>query len=76
MGPDDMKIIHQKPDFYGQNIYRGIPTKAVPGGWETVPHSPGAPKTAINWHVDFDCLYWGVKFLYEDVYKRQVPICL
>ena len=73
MGPDDMKIIHQKPDFYGQNIYRGIPTKAVPGGWETVPHSPGAPKTAINWHVDFDCLYWGVKFLYE---RYQTPVVI
>ena len=65
IGQEDMKIIHQKPDFYGQNIYRGIPVKADGHGWKEVLHKPGSPKTAINWHVDFDCLYWGVKFLYE-----------
>jgi beta-glucosidase len=69
----DLETIHQKPDFYGQNIYRGIPTRATEGGWESLPHPPGGPKTAIGWHVDFDCLYWGVKFLY-DRYKTPIFI--
>ncbi|MBS4985350.1 MAG: beta-glucosidase [Hungatella hathewayi] len=79
---DDMKTIFQKPDFYGQNIYRGIPVSAAgngtgnkvgdgAGGWRKEKRSPGSPKTAIGWPVDFDCLYWGVKFLYE---RYQTPI--
>lgn len=70
---DDMKTIHQKPDFYGQNIYRGIPTKAEGNGWRTLLHRQGGPKTAINWPVDFDCLYWGVKFLYE---RYDTPVII
>ncbi|MEG1686672.1 MAG: family 1 glycosylhydrolase, partial [Angelakisella sp.] len=33
----------------------------------------GSPKTAIGWHVNFDCLYWGSRFLYE---RYQKPIII
>lgn len=73
IGSEDMKTIFQKPDFYGQNIYRGIPVSAVGDGWREEMRVPGSPKTAIGWHVDFDCLYWGTKFLYER-YKTPIVI--
>lgn len=28
IGGRDMALIHQPLDFYGQNIYRGVPTRA------------------------------------------------
>lgn len=72
IGQNDMKIIGQPLDFYGQNIYRGVPTRAdAEGNPETVPYPIGDPKTAIGWHVNFDCLYWGTKFLYE---RYKTPI--
>lgn len=72
IGQDDMKIIHQPLDFYGQNIYRGEPVRAGEDGKAIhVPYPEGSPKTAIGWHVNFDCLYWGTRFLYE---RYQKPI--
>lgn len=74
IGADDLAIIHQPLDFYGQNIYRGVPTRmGADGRPETVLDPPGSPKTAIGWHVNFDCLYWGTKFLYER-YKTPIYI--
>ena len=34
---------------------------------------PGAGKTAVNWPVTPECLYWGPKFLYER-YKKPIYI--
>ena len=68
---EDMRIIHQPPDFYGQNIYRGVHVAAKGDGYEKILDPPGVPKTAIGWPVHFDCLYWGAKFLYE---RYQIPI--
>lgn len=64
---EDMKIIHQPLDFYAQNIYNGRLIKAADNelGYEQVCFAPGHPKTAIQWHVTPDALYWGPKFLYE-----------
>lgn len=31
-----------------------------------------ASKTAMGWHVDFDCLYWAVKFLWERYKKTDL----
>jgi len=74
IGTADMKTICQPLDFYGQNIYRGIPTRMGTGGQpEKVAYPQGGPRTAIGWHVNFDCLYWGTKFLYER-YKTPIYI--
>lgn len=69
----DMAVIHQPVDFYEQNIYRGITVAADGTGYRRLPVSQGAPRTAIDWDISPDCLYWGVKFLYER-YKTPVMI--
>ncbi|MDD7175960.1 MAG: GH1 family beta-glucosidase [Clostridiales bacterium] len=63
----DLEIIHQPLDYYAQNIYNGHVVRAADNadGWENVPFPAGAPKTAIQWFISPDALYWGPKFLYE-----------
>lgn len=67
-----MKLISEPIDFMGQNIYNGYLVKeGVDGEPEFVKRTPGFPKTAANWPVTPECLYWGLKFIYE---RYQMPI--
>ena len=67
---DDLKLMHQPLDFYGQNIYNGKMVKADENGNPViVKRYPGFPKTAIQWPVTPECLRWGAKFLYERYQK-------
>lgn len=69
---EDMELIHQPIDFMGQNIYNGYFVRCGKDGRpEYVNRLDGFPKTAINWPVTPQCLYWGVKFLYE---RYKMPI--
>lgn len=69
---EDMELISQPIDFLGQNIYSGYFVKAGKGGRaEFVPMTPGFPRTAIDWFVVPESLYWGPKFLYE---RYKLPI--
>lgn len=69
---EDMELIAQPLDFMGQNIYNGYPVRAgADGEPEYVSRVPGHSKTAVQWPVTPECLYWGVKFLYE---RYQTPI--
>ncbi len=69
---EDMQLISQPLDFMGQNIYNGYYVRrAENGGVEYVNRYPGFPKTATNWPVTPECLYWGCKFLYE---RYHMPI--
>lgn len=61
----DMPSLHAPLDFYGQNIYQGRTVRATPEGTQAVPHPVGYPKTAMEWPITPDCLYWAAKFLYE-----------
>lgn len=63
----DMPAIRQNLDWYGQNIYQGNLIRAAQNalGWEQAPHPAGISKTASEWPVTPDCLYWGPRFLYE-----------
>ena len=62
----DLKTICQPLDFYCQNIYTGRLVRAADKqGWEELLQPVGHPKTAIQWPVTPDALYWGPKFLYE-----------
>lgn len=71
---DDLKLINQPLDFYGQNIYNGQMVKADENGNPTIAKRyPGFPKTAIQWPVTPECLRWGPKFLYER-YKKPIYI--
>lgn len=69
---EDMRLISQPIDVYGQNIYNGQCVRMGKDGRpETVSRFEGFPKTAIDWPVTPECLYWGPKFLYE---RYQKPI--
>ncbi len=63
----DLETIHQPLDYYCQNIYNGDVVRAADNelGFEMVPQPVGHPKTAIQWPITPDALYWGPKFLYE-----------
>lgn len=71
---EDMKLISQSIDFYGQNIYNGNRIRmGKDGNPEKVTRYEGFPKTALDWPVTPECLYWGPKFLYER-YKSPIYI--
>lgn len=69
---EDMELISQPIDFMGQNIYNGYMVRAGKDGEpEFVARPAGFPKTAAGWPVTPECLYWGVKFLYE---RYKMPL--
>ena len=69
---DDMKLISEPIDMYGQNIYNGWEVKMGENGEPvSVPRYMGFPTTACGWPITPECLYWGPKFLYE---RYQKPI--
>lgn len=66
----DLALISQPLDFYGQNMYNAVPIRADENGNPTrVKRYEGFPKTAIQWPVTPECLYWAPKFLYERYQK-------
>ena len=70
----DMDIIGQPLDFYGVNIYHGIRIKAGSDGKPQVVSDPvGGPRTAYEWPVSPESLYWGPRFLWER-YKTPIYI--
>ncbi|MBQ3093854.1 MAG: beta-glucosidase [Clostridia bacterium] len=71
---DDMKLIHQPLDFYGQNIYNGHEVALdANGNAVEVERYAGFPKTAIQWPVTPEALRWGPRFLYE---RYGLPIVI
>ena len=71
---EDMALIHQPIDFYGQNIYNSLKVRAGKNGeMEIVKRYDGFPKTALDWPVTPECLYWLPKFFYER-YKKPIYI--
>lgn len=69
---EDMKLISQPLDFMGQNVYNGnYVRRGADGSIEDVPHYYGFPKTATQWPVTPECLYWSCRFLYE---RYHMPI--
>ena len=63
---DDLAIISQPIDFYGQNIYHSTPVQADGDRWKTVFPAPGSAKTAIGWPIEPSCVYWAIKYLNEE----------
>lgn len=71
---EDMKLISQPIDFYGQNIYNGRCIRmGTDGRPEEVRRPAGFPKTATNWPVTPEALYWGPKFLYQR-YRKPIYV--
>ncbi len=58
----DFRIIRQRSDFIGLNIYNGTPVGA---DGQRIRKLPGFPRTALKWPVTPECMYYGSKFLYE-----------
>lgn len=72
--PEDMELIHQPLDFYGQNIYNARYVEADEHGEpRLINRKVGASLNAIKWVVSPKCLYWGPKFLYE---RYGLPIMI
>ena len=71
---DDLRLIAQPIDFYGQNIYSGFHvTENGNGELVKLPFPAGFPKTYMRWDVYPEALYWGAKFLYER-YRKPIMI--
>lgn len=74
VGPDDLALIAQPLDFVGLNIYMGQKYRAgAQGQPEKVPHAPGYPRTAYNWTVLPETMYWSPKFVWE---RYHTPIII
>lgn len=69
---EDMELISQPLDFHGQNIYNAVEVRAGKNGEvERVKRYEGFAKTAFNWPVTPESLYWPIKFMAE---RYKVPI--
>ncbi len=70
----EMKTIQQPLDFFGCNIFQGIPVKADADGHPVaVPFPPGHPQTLYLWKQTPEALYWASRFL-GDHYKLPLVI--
>lgn len=71
---EDRKLIAQPIDFYGQNIYNG---RCVYMGEEGKPcevkRNEDFLRTAMDWPITPECLYWGPRLLQER-YKKPIYI--
>ena len=68
----DMALIAQPVDFFGVNIYAGDRITAMPdGGFATVPFPPGQPRTAFDWPIVPEAMYWTTRFCHE---RYRLPI--
>ncbi len=67
---EEMMLISQPLDFYAQNMYNAVPVKADENGNPVRQiRYAGFPKTAIQWPVTPECMYWAPKFLTERYQK-------
>jgi len=64
--PGDLELIAQPVDFFGINIYAGDRVRATAdGGFEKVPFPVGMPRTAFDWPITPDAMYWTARFCHE-----------
>lgn len=70
----DLKLMSQKLDFIGLNIYHSRLIRAGKNGPEIVPWPVGHPHTLMNWPVTPQAHYWGPRFFVERYGKKPVYI--
>jgi len=71
---EEWNSISQPLDFYGYNIYQaGVnPIPANQWGYDRY-SSQGSPRTAMDWNITPEIMYWSCKFFYER-YKKPLLI--
>lgn len=74
IGPNDLQLIAQPVDFLGLNTYQGLLVEDdTRGGYNNVEFRDGYPRTAFNWPVTPEALYWGPRFCFER-YKKPLIV--
>ena len=68
---EDLAIIHQPIDFFGYNCYNTSDYEDGRGPNPLV--KPGMPRTAMDWPITPDALYWAAKLFYE---RYGLPILI
>lgn len=67
---EDMRLISEPIDIYAQNIYNGNSIcMGADGKPAEAKRKEGFPRTATNWPIVPECIYWGPKFLQERYHK-------
>lgn len=72
----DLATIHQPLDFFGVNIYEGryVRPAASALGYERIEQGlAGCPRTAFNWQITPEALYYGPKYFFE---RYRLPIVI
>lgn len=72
----DMEIIRSPIDVFGVNIYQGqhvAPGPRQPHGFEILPEPVGGPRSAFDWPITPEALYWGPRYFHER-YKKPIYI--
>ena len=68
---EDMRLISEPIDIYGQNIYNGRCVRMGEDGKpQEVCRYEGFPKTAIQWPVTPECLQWDRSFYMKDIISQ------
>ena len=71
---EEWKIVSQPLDFYGFNIYQGGGNPMPPDPMKYDRYSyQGSPKTAMDWNITPEVMYWAVRFFYE---RYQKPLLI
>jgi len=68
---EDLKIVNEPVDFIGFNCYQGKFAEAYDGGIRIKQKPAGYARTAIDWPVNPECLYWSARFLHE---RYRLPL--
>ena len=71
IGEEELAEIHQPLDFMGYNCYNASNYDEYTGLNPEV--YPGMPRTAMDWPITPDALYWAVRFFHE---KYGLPIMI
>lgn len=67
----DLREIHQPLDFYGYNVYNSTNYDEYNGTNPAV--YPGMPRTAMDWPITPEVLYWSTRFFYE---RYRLPVLI
>ena len=69
----DLETIHSKLDFLAENIYQGRVAKKEGEGIALVPPKPGYPRTAIDWQITPEAMYYMLRFIYD---RYKIPMII